>query len=50
MGYLILLIMLCGGLFMAYRPFIDRTSNGSIVIWYDWKGDRIYKFLWKRNI
>lgn len=50
MGYLILLTMLCCGLFIAYKPFIDRTSNGSIVVWYNWKGNRIYKYLWKRNI
>ena len=50
MGWLVLFIMLCCGLFVVYRPFIDRTKNGSIVIWYNWKGKRTYKYLWKRNI
>jgi hypothetical protein len=36
-------------LYAHYRPFIDRTSDGDIVIWYNWKSKRIYKYLWKRN-
>lgn len=35
--------------YINYRPYIDRTSNGSIIIWYNWKSKRIYKYLWKRN-
>ena len=31
-----------------YRPHIDRTSNGSVVIWFNWNGKRIFKYLWKR--
>ena len=30
-----------------YKPYIDRTSNGSVVIWYNWKGKRTFKYLYK---
>ena len=34
-------------LILVFKPFIDRTSNGSIVIWYNWNKKRTYKYLWK---
>lgn len=43
---LILLIVL----YAIYVPYIDRTSNGDIVIWYNSKNGRTYKYLWKRNM
>ena len=44
---LIVVILLA---FIDFRPFIDRTSNGDIVIWYNNNGKRTYKYLWKRNM
>lgn len=35
--------------YIEYRPYIDRTSNGSIIIWYNYKGKRIFKYLWKNQ-
>ena len=46
---LVILILLVV-LYLVFKPFIDRTSKGDIVIWYNWKGDRTYKYLWKRNM
>ena len=43
---LILLIVL----YAIYVPYIDRTSNGDIIIWYNNNGKRTYKYLWKRNM
>ena len=34
--------------YTQFRPYIDRTSNGSIVIWYNYEGKRIFKYLWKK--
>jgi hypothetical protein len=31
------------------KPYIDKTSNGSIVIWYNNNDKRTFKYLWKRN-
>lgn len=36
--------------YTEFEPYIDRTNNGSIVIWYNWKNKRIFKYLWKQSI
>lgn len=36
-------------LYAHYRPFIDRTSDGSIVIWYNNNDKRTFKYLWKKE-
>ena len=43
---LIVVILLA---FIDFKPYIDRTSNGDIVIWYNYKGDRTYKYLWRNK-
>ena len=40
----IIVVLAC----LYFKPYIDRTRNGSIVIWFNWKGDRTYKFLYKK--
>ena len=46
----LIIILLVFISYRDYRPYIDKTSNGSIIFWYNWKGERIYKYLWKRNM
>ena len=40
---IVILLLLYG----EFRPYIDRTSNGSIVIWFNWGNKRIFKYLYK---
>jgi hypothetical protein len=46
--FLIIVILLA---IIDFKPNIDRTSNGSIVIWYtnSSNGKRKYKYLWKQK-
>jgi hypothetical protein len=42
---IVMLLLLYG----EFRPYIDRTSNGSVVIWFNYKDKRIFKYLWKKE-
>ncbi len=45
LGVIVILLLLYGKLW----PYIDRTSNGSVVIWFNWNGKRVFKYLWKKQ-
>jgi hypothetical protein len=46
--WLIIIFIIVVG-YTDYRPYIDRTSNGSVVIWFNWNGKRVFKYLWKQK-
>lgn len=36
--------------FQSYRPYVDRTSKGDVVIWYNnSNGKRVFKYLYKKD-
>lgn len=47
----ILLVLIVAYFLIAiiFQPYIDITSNKDVVIWYNWKGKRIFKYLWKNE-
>lgn len=46
--YVVIIILILIKL-TQYRPYIDETSAGDIVIWFNWKNKRIYKYLYKNK-
>lgn len=32
---------------LIYDPKLDKTSEGDILLWYDYKNKRKYKVIWK---
>lgn len=45
----LVLIILLFKLLYKYSPFIDITSTKDILIWFNYKGKRIYKYLYKNE-
>lgn len=43
----ILIVVLIIINFIIYNPKLDKTSEGDILLWYDYKNKRKYKVIWK---
>lgn len=43
--FIILIVVIALTAFIKYQPWIDITREGDVIIWYNCKGGRTYKFL-----